>query len=240
MAREFGWRILETNDRIIILSILLILFSLSRGFTEQIGDKIVYYAKKFVGIPYDPDPLGAYVREKRIVFDSQVDCMYLTFRSVELAFADGDEELAVEIALDKRFKTRGVISNGVVLNYDDRFEYGEDMFLSGKWGKIITNYQTEKIFSERLSEYISFIPKRYYNKVRSIIPNGSIIFFVRDPRNRLKDEVIGHLGILEKIGNELYLIHASGSKNRGGRVVREKLSRYLNRSKNIGFVITHF
>lgn len=240
MVREFAWRILKVFNKIVILSVFLLLFSLSRVFAEQIGDKIVYYAKKFIGTPYDPDPIGAYVREKRIVFDSEVDCMYLTFRSVELAFANGDEKLSVDIALDKRFKTRGVISNGVVLNYNDRFEYGEDMFLSGKWGKIITNYQTKKVFSERLGEYISFIPKEHYDKVKYLVPNGSIIFFVKDPTNRLKDEVVGHLGILERIGEELYLIHASGIKNKGGRVVREKLSRYLSRSKNIGFVITHF
>ncbi|MCS7299215.1 MAG: hypothetical protein RMJ37_04530 [Spirochaetia bacterium] len=240
MAREFAWRILEVSNKVVILSILLLLFSLSRGFAEQIGDRIVYYAKKFIGTPYDPDPLGAYVRERKIVFDSEVDCMYLTFRSVELAFADGDEKIALDIALDRRFKTRGFISNGVVLNYNDRFEYGEDMFLSGKWGKIITNYQTEKVFSERLGEYILFIPKTHYGKVKYLVPNGSIIFFVKDPKNRLKDEVVGHLGILEKTGKELYLIHASGSKNKGGKVVREKLGRYLSRSKNIGFVITHF
>jgi hypothetical protein len=47
--------------------------------------RIAYWAGRFIGTPYDPDPLGLYVRTNRIVADEAVDCMYHTFRSAELA-----------------------------------------------------------------------------------------------------------------------------------------------------------
>jgi len=69
------------------------------------------------------------------VADERVDCMYLTFRAVELALSYSPEE-AVQIALEKRFHSKGVLKDGQIMNYDDRFEYGEDMIESGKWGRI--------------------------------------------------------------------------------------------------------
>ena len=50
-----------------------------------LGKRIVYWAGRFIGTPYDTDPLGLYVRTNRIVADEKADCMYLTFRAVELA-----------------------------------------------------------------------------------------------------------------------------------------------------------
>ena len=39
---------------------------------------------------------------------------------------------AIDIALDKRFITKGRLdSKGNVVNYEDRFQYGEDMLDSG-------------------------------------------------------------------------------------------------------------
>jgi len=52
---------------------------------RPIGEKIAFWAEKFVGTPYDPDLLGEYVSKEVIVADERVDCMYLTFRAVELA-----------------------------------------------------------------------------------------------------------------------------------------------------------
>ncbi|MEK6583095.1 MAG: hypothetical protein AABZ25_12000, partial [Nitrospirota bacterium] len=99
------------------------------------GERIALWAEKFVGTPYDPDPLGEYVTKKVIVADERVDCMYLSFRAVELAMSLTPEE-AVNIALDKRFINRGKLgNNGKVLNYEDRFQYGEDMLDSGRWGR---------------------------------------------------------------------------------------------------------
>ncbi|MCX8029422.1 MAG: DUF1460 domain-containing protein [Brevinematales bacterium] len=233
MVRKVDWFVIFT------LSYFLFLSTISHSL--ELGDKIVYYAKRFLGTPYDIDPLGTYVKEKKIVVDDKVDCMYLTFRVVELALADGDESNAIQIALDKRFKTRGVLQNGYVLNYEDRFEYGEDMILSGKWGKVIKVHSSmlEKVYSGRLEDYIYFIPKSNYSSIRRFIRNGSIVFLVKHPETSVKGEIVGHLGIIEKSSNQIYIIHASGTKNRGGRVKREIFEDYLRKTKYIGFILTH-
>ena len=104
----------------------------------DIGKRIAGWAEAFIGTSYDTDPLGAYVSERAVVVDDRVDCMYLTFRSVELA-ASTDPADAVQAALDKRFLTRGELApDGTVLNYDDRFQYAMDMISSNKWGSDVT------------------------------------------------------------------------------------------------------
>ena len=104
---------------------------------RPLGERIALWAERFVGTPYDPDPLGAYVTKREIVADERVDCMYLSFRAVELALGRTPEE-SIAVSLDKRFVHKGMLDNGVVTNYEDRFRYGEDMLDSGKWGKEIT------------------------------------------------------------------------------------------------------
>src|ERR1700690_2093600 len=136
--------------RIVIIIILLIPSVSSAFMTDEkiafyqrvvggwpVGDRIAFWAEQFLETPYDPDPLGCYVRDKSIVADEKVDCMYLTFRVVELALAS-DPSRAIEIALEKRFRGKGIIEEGKILNYADRFQYGEDMIESGKWGREIT------------------------------------------------------------------------------------------------------
>lgn len=221
---------------------LIFLIALDYSYLEgSIGDRIVFYAKKFIGVPYDPDPMGAYVREKKIIYDWEVDCMYLVFRSVELAFAEGDDEKSVKVALDKRFRTTGILKDGYVINYEDRFEYGEDMFLSGKWGKVLEVNRNfiKEVYSSRLNMNIKYVPKRAYSKVRDLIKNGDIVFFVKDPSKSVKGEVVGHLGILE-VSNDIYLIHAKGKKGRGGKVVRERFKDYLDKTQYLGFVVSRF
>jgi hypothetical protein len=104
---------------------------------RPVGERVAFWAEKFMGTPYDKDPLGEYVSKAAIVADERVDCMYLTFRAVELAISHTPAE-AIQIALDKRFHSKGTLKGGTVVNYEDRFEYGEDMILSGKWGREIT------------------------------------------------------------------------------------------------------
>ena len=90
------------------------------------AERIAFWAERFIGTPYDRDPQGAYVTRTQILADDEADCMYLTFRAVELVLSRSPEE-AVQVALEKRFHTRGILRDGRVLNYDDRFQYGEDM-----------------------------------------------------------------------------------------------------------------
>ena len=127
---------------------------------RPVGERIALWAEKFVGTPYDPDPRGEYVTKNVIVADERVDCMYLSFRAVELAMGLTPEE-AINIALDKRFTKKGEIdSKGNVLNYEDRFQYGEDMLDSGKWGREIT---------EELGEVTGITGSRGREKVKIIL-----------------------------------------------------------------------
>ena len=88
---------------------------------ELVGEKIAFWAEKFVGAPYDKDPMGEYVTRATILADERVDCMYLTFRAVELALSRTPEE-AIQIALERRFHSKGILKDGKVVNYEDRFE----------------------------------------------------------------------------------------------------------------------
>jgi hypothetical protein len=202
------------------------------------GKRISLWAEKFVGTPYDPDPLGEYVTKAVIVADERVDCMYLVFRAVELAMSRTPEE-AVEVALDKRFITRGVLKDGKVLNYDERFQYAADMLDSGKWGTEITGKlaETEEITGSRGRETVRMIPRdRIPDTIDSLNP-GDIIFFIKDPEKRVVGEIVGHIGIM---GDNVFLIHASGRKNRGGEVKKELLAEYIKSMPFIGIRVSRF
>ena len=205
------------------------------------GDRIAFWAEQFVGTPYDPDPLGCYVRENAVVSDDKVDCMYLTFRAVELALAKDPEE-AREIALEKRFKGSGLVQEGKVQNYTDRFEYGEDMIDSGKWGREITAEfgKTVQIQGSRWHNSLLVLSAGAAAKNAGRLQNGDIIFFVRNPAKRISDEIVGHLGIIKKEANKTYLIHASGLKNKGGKVKKTLLADYLRIMPFIGIRVSRF
>jgi len=241
--------------RIAAVFILLLLPAVAAAFmTEEdianhqavthawpIGDRIAYWAEQFVDTPYDPDPLGCYVRENAVVADDKVDCMYLTFRSVELALAKDPSE-AIGIALDKRFRTRGIVQAGKVLNYADRFEYGEDMLDSGKWGKEITAEigRTHGVRGSRKSGEVHIISGKSLISNTGKLRNGDIIFFVRDPQKRISDEIVGHIGIIKKEADNTYLIHAGGLKNKGGKVKKPPLTGYVRTMPFIGVRVSRF
>jgi hypothetical protein len=214
----------------------------------SIGEKIAFWAEKFIGTPYDPDPLGEYVSKATLVADERVDCMYLTFRAVELALSHSPEE-AIQIALEKRFHSKGVLKNGRVMNYDDRFEYGEDMIESGKWGKELTSKvgRVTKIKGSRGKGFVEFLPStELLNGVKKL-KSGDIVFFVKKPEKREVGEIIGHIGIVRVAKGrqdggkgKTYLIHASGIKGKGGMVKEVLLKDYLSGMPFIGVRITRF
>ncbi len=247
-----------------ILLILLVFFLFLQpcfGFTDEeiqkfqtlsvdkpVGEKIAFWAEKFVGVPYDTDPLGEYVSKATIVADERVDCMYLTFRAVELALSRTPEE-AMQIALDKRFHSKGVLKDGRVMNYDDRFEYGEDMVESGKWGKEVTSEvgKIMKIKGSRGKDFVEILPPGTLLKEMKNLESGDIVFFMKRPEARMKGEIVGHIGILkvEKSpksggGRDIYLIHASGMKERGGAVKKVLFKEYLSKMPFAGVKITRF
>lgn len=163
-----------------------------------LGERIAFWAERFVGVPYDPDPLGQYVSRAAIVADDRADCMYLTFRAVELALSASPEE-AVQKALDKRFRSKGLLSEGKVINYDDRFQYGEDMLLSGKWGREITNRigSTVRIRGSRGLGPVTMIRPSEMRKGIQLLKSGDLVFFVKKPGLRASGEIVGHIGIVK-------------------------------------------
>ncbi len=213
---------------------------------RPLGERIAFWAERFVGTPYDPDPLGEYVTKKSIVADDLVDCMYLSFRSVELALSRTPEE-AVRIALDKRFITSGALRNGTVLNYEDRFQYGEDMLDSGKWGKEITQDVGSLSYIEgsRGREKVAIVSKeelmrKVANRESLFLESGDFLFFVKKPGERVVGEIVGHIGIIKMEGSIPYLIHASGRKNKGGEVKKVLLCDYLRSMPFAGVRVGRF
>ncbi|MBU1208199.1 MAG: hypothetical protein KKH04_14925 [Proteobacteria bacterium] len=212
---------------------------------KRVGERIAFWAERFVGTPYDEDPKGDYVSRAVIVADEKVDCMYLSFRAVELALSHNPEE-AVQIALQKRFHSRGMLKDGKVINYDDRFEYGEDMIHSGKWGKEITFQmgRTIRIKGSRGRDFWEILPSAELIRGMAKLKSGDLIFFMKFPEKRMVDEGVGHMGIvkIEELAGrrEIYLIHASGLKNKGGAVKKVLLKDYIDKMPFVGVKITRF
>jgi len=213
-----------------------------------LGERIAVWAEKFVDVPYDNNPIGEYVAKSTIVADERVDCMYLVFRSVELAMSNTPEESAM-IALDKRFHSKGILENDRIINYNDRFRYGEDMIESGKWGLDITAELggTVRIKDSRRG-FIDVLPAGALQNGLKRLKSGDIIFFIKASKKRLAGEIVGHMGIIKIEGavqntatnRTVYLIHASGIKGRGGVVKKSLLSSYIRHMPFIGAKITRF
>ncbi|MDA8099086.1 MAG: NlpC/P60 family protein [Nitrospiraceae bacterium] len=213
-----------------------------------LGKRIAWWAGRFIGTPYDPDPLGLYVRTKRIVADEKADCMYHVFRSVELAKSTTPGE-AIEQALKLRFTTEGKVTDGLVQNYNDRYEYGEDMVYSGKFGRNITDElgATRVIKGSRGRDEVIILPKSTLStrKFQKALQDGDIIYWVKDPKRRVVEEIVAHLSVIHIKDGKPFLIHASGTKDSatkpGGGLVKElPLSDYLRDTKFIGAYVTRF
>lgn len=213
----------------------------SRMTSMSVGERIASWAGHFIGAPYDRDPLGEYVTRKAIVADERIDCMYLVFRSVELAMGNSEKE-SEQIALDKRFLTRGIIKDGIVTNYDDRFQYGEDMIDSGKWGREVTSElgETRSVPDSRRQMKVRYAPVAVISKGKSRLKEGDIVFFVKKPEKRIYGEVIGHMGIIKIEQGRILLVHASGTKKSGGEVRKVNLEQYIRKMPYLGAKITRF
>ncbi len=209
------------------------------------GERIAFWAEKFIDTPYDPDPLGTYVTRAVIVADDQVDCMYLTFRAVELARSRTPEE-AVQVALEMRFHDRGILQDGRVANYDGRFEYGEDMIQSAKWGREITGQvgPTIRIKGSRARPFWTILSKAELQRGLGKLKSGDLIFFIKAPGERTVGEAVGHMGIIKLEpgfpGGGVFLIHARGAKNKGGSVQKVLFQDYIAQMPFIGAKITRF
>jgi hypothetical protein len=213
-----------------------------------ISSRIASNAEEFIGTPFDPDPQGLYVTKKVIVADDAVDCMYLVFRSTELAFATTPKQ-AIEVALDKRFIDRGIIKKNQVVNYDNRFQYGEDMITSGKWGKEITAQigATLRIVGTRGQPHWEVLPLDTLAQSTNKLRSGDLLFFVNNPQKRsVAKESVGHMGIVKMERQKAFFIHAHGKKNHGGIVAKTLLTDYIqwcrdsSKCRFIGAQVTRF
>ncbi len=238
----------DENKRTAQMAADEILLAQARVTQLPIGKRIAYWAGRFIGTPYDTDPLGLYVRTNRIIADEKVDCMYHTFRSVELA-QSGTPGEAVDRALDLRFTSRGKLADGLVTNYDERFQYGEDMVMSGKWGKNISAElgAIKTIPGSRGKDTVDILPKEALlsKALQKKLQDGDIVYWVKDPKKRVVEEIVAHLSIVQVKSGTPYLIHASGSKNQwgtpnGGVVKEVPFAEYVKNMKFIGAFVTRF
>ena len=167
------------------------------------------------------------MRREVIVADERVDCMYHSFRSVELAVSNTPEQ-AVRAALDLRFQGAGVLSDGKVANYETRFKYAMDMLRSGKWGRDVTVELagTMVVPGARGHGPVRFIPRDKIRDATRKMRDGDIVYFIKHQSRRVVGEIVGHLGIIRREGGKVYLIHASGKKKQGGEVRKLPLTDY--------------
>jgi hypothetical protein len=223
-----------------MLKYLIAIFVTFGCFASNIGQNITKCANNFLGTPYDTNPIGEYVAKQTIVYDKAVDCMYFVFRCTELAMANFDDTKSQEVALKMRFKTQGIVDGGKVVNYDDRFEYAEDMVLSAKWGRNVTKSigRLSAIEGSRGVEQLSYVKNNDINYKK--LQNGDIVFFVKDPSKRVVGEIIGHLGFIEVENGIVYFIHASGVKRKtenSGMVKKVVFKDYIENTKFIGIAV---
>jgi hypothetical protein len=225
-----------------------VLLAQARTESLPVNPRISFWAARFIGTPYDPDPLGLYVRTNRIVADEKVDCMYHVFRSVELAQSSSPAE-AIDKALVLRFSTKGILADGLVTNYDQRFAYGEDMVYSGKWGRNITEElgTVKTIPGSRGKEEVNILPKTVLatRTLQKKLLDGDIVFWVKDPKKRVADEIVAHLSIIRIKSGKPYVIHAAGNKDQNGRpgggAVKEvPFFDYVQNMRFIGAYLTRF
>ena len=203
------------------------------------GERIAFWAEQFIDMPYDPDPLGEYVRKNVVVADERVDCMYHVFRSVELALGK-DPVDSMTVALDKRFHDKGFVEDGKVRNYPERIRYGEDMIESGKWGREITSElgETVMIKGARGRERAAMIRKHDIPNMLARLQSGDLVFFIKDPKKRVSGEIVGHIGIIKIDTEKTYLVSAFGRKNRGGKVKKILLSEYSTGMPFVGIRVS--
>ena len=177
--------------------------------------------------------------------------------------ANGNEQKAMNVALNNRFYTKGKLdADGKVMNYDERYQYSEDVIADGKFGQsIFSNDEMQEIDGERMhkkwfqlqiedvinndvikNNNLNQTNERIFDRIKT----GDLVFFIRKKELREVGEIIAHLGVLEKTKNgNVYVIHASGKKDpewKDAGVVRVRLDKYLKNKINkfSGIYITRF
>jgi hypothetical protein len=123
------------------------------------------------------------------------------------------------------------------------------MVFSGKWGRNITDElgTTTTVKGSRGRDQVIILPKTALasGKVKKQLQDGDIIFWVKDPKKRVVEEIVAHLSFVHVKNGKAYLIHAAGTKDSaakpGGGAVKEVLMNdYVRDTKFIGAFVTRF
>lgn len=219
-----------------------------------LGERVAAWASWFADLGgieylYGRAP-GGYVAEGRICQDDRLDCILFMYRVTELARSTSAEE-AVQFAFGTRFygaSIEQVVREDGTVDYDDdsHLEYSEDMIASEIWGKNVTESVGLRMEKSTVGE-IDYVPSASIQY--GALQNGDIIWFVGDPTplegsdTPTRQTVIQHVGILDRRGGEVNLVHAAarpipGIYEKPG-VVRIPLQTYLHRVDRFkGIVVT--
>lgn len=207
------------------------------------AERVAFWAEFFVGTVYDKEPIGNYVLSSKIVQDEAFDCMSHVFRSTEMGLSQTETE-AMDKALNLRFVNKGERIGNYVKSYENRYEYGEDMAFSGKYGRNVTKELGDTVVIEGSRSYktVDIVETKNSKIDFTKLKSGDVVFLIKNVEKRKVGEIVGHLGIIKAEGGEVYFIHASGVKNKGGVVKKVDFKNYLDQNYPyfIGFIVTRF
>jgi hypothetical protein len=104
-----------------------------------------------------------------------------------------------------------------------------------------------QVAGSRGKDIVDILPKNVLASwvLQKKLRDGDIIYWVKDPKKRVVEEIVSHLSIVHIKSGKPYLIHAAGDKDRegrpGGGVVKEvPFADYVQNMRFIGAFITRF
>jgi hypothetical protein len=201
----------------------------------DLGTQVLRMAESFLGIPYVASTLEGNPTEKLVCKFDGLDCTTLVESSIALAIAK-NENLNYEGYKSELTKIR--YRDGIIDGYPSRLHYVLDwMYENEKRGRLedITSkvggipYKKEINFMsnhanfypaldntevwEKIKEQeniinsreYSYIPKASLQKTEPMLRDGDIVAFT----SSVEGLDCNHMGIITKIGNRAYLLHAS-------------------------------
>jgi len=106
---------------------------------------------------------------------------------------------------------------------------------------------TKTIKGSRGRDEVVILPKQtlLFKKLQNQLQDGDIIYWVKDPKKRMVEEIVAHLSFVHRKNEKAYLIHAAGTKDSatktGGGMVKEvTFADYVRDTKFIGAFVTRF
>ncbi|MDM7913704.1 MAG: hypothetical protein ACE15D_09370 [Candidatus Eisenbacteria bacterium] len=214
----------------------------------SLGDRIAAWARFFQQegkstYLFGLDP-GGYVAEGRLVDDFHFDCVLFLYRTTELGRSTTARE-AVQFAFGTRFYGAAVEEairpdGRVDYEHPAHLEYSEEIVKSGIWGKDVTadfgGTEADPGNGRLPAGDLRFVPKGRIDY--AAFRPGDQVFFLLDENHpkgkeeRAKGTVIRHLGVIDRQGDDVYLIHAAAKglagHYEGGKIERIPLRSYLD------------